>query len=397
MAGITVGDGSIVATKLRSDEFRANQVIVRLDGAISADELAENYDLEVQDRVLESANIYLLVGSDTAASEQAILNHLQRDEHVVWAELNYVAGVPVADPYQIWKWGGVDPEGFVNQSAYAQIELPPVQSVHRGNGVTVAVLDTGVSLDHPQLLNQLAPGIDLVDDDDDANEVNDGAAWGHGTHVAGVITHIAPNSTILPVRVLDGDGRGEIFVLAYAIEWAVQHGADVVNLSLGSPYDSAVLRDAIDSAVAQGVVIVAAAGNENGGSAQYPAAYPNVLAVTAVDAENHKADFANYSEWVDIAAPGVGITSTIVGPQGNGFASWSGTSMATSFVSGVAALVDANDPQLSAAEIYQQLIDSALDLNATNPEYTGTIGGLLTAHGTLGDPIPVFLPILHAQ
>ncbi|MBI1293550.1 S8 family serine peptidase [bacterium] len=392
--GTTSGDGSIVAAKVRSDEFRANQVIVRLDGSISITELADNYDLDVVERVLESANIFLLAGSDTGASEQAIVNRLKRDEHVVWAELNYVAGVPVADPYQIWKWGGVDPDGFVNQSAYTQIELPPVQHFYRGHDVIVAILDTGVSLDHPQLAGHLVPGIDLVDDDGDPSEALSGAALGHGTHVAGVIAHIAPNSAILPMRVLDGDGRGELFVLAYAIEWAVQQGADVINLSLGTPYDSEVLRAAVDSAVDRGVVVVAAAGNENGGIAQYPAAYANVLAVTAVDAENRKADFANYSEWVDIAAPGVGITSTIVGPEGNGFASWSGTSMATSFVSGVAALNRSLYPHLTAEEIYDRMIHNSLDLNALNPDYQRQIGGLVSALRTLGEPIPFYLPML---
>lgn len=392
--GTISGDGSIVAAKLRSDEFRANQVIVRLDGSVPITDLANDYDLDVVERVLESANIFLLAGSDTGAGEQAILNKLKRDESVVWAELNYVAGVPVADPYQIWKWGGVDPDGFVNQSAYTQIELPPVQHFYRGHNVVVAILDTGVSLDHPQLAGHLVPGIDLVDDDGDPSELNSGAAVGHGTHVAGVIAHIAPNSAILPMRVLDGDGRGELFVLAYAIEWAVQQGADVINLSLGTSYDSEVLRAAIDSAVDRGVVVVAAAGNENGGLAQYPAAYANVLAVTAVDAENRKADFANYSEWVDIAAPGVGITSTIVGPQGNGFASWSGTSMATSFVSGVAALNRSIYPHLSTEEIYQQMIQNSLDLNALNPDYQGQIGGLVSALRTLGEPIPFYLPML---
>ena len=392
--GTTSGDGSIVAAKLRSDEFRANQVIVRLDGSVPITDLANDYDLDVVERVLESANIFLLAGSDTGASEQAILNQLKRDEDVVWAELNYVAGVPVADPYQIWKWGGVDADGFVNQSAYTQIELPPVQPFYRGHNVIVAVLDTGISLDHPQLAGHLVPGTDLVDDDADPSEVLNGAALGHGTHVAGVIAHIAPDSAILPVRVLDGDGRGELFVLAYAIEWAVQQGADVINLSLGTPYDSEILRAAIDNAVSQGVVVVAAAGNENGGVAQYPAAYANVLAVTAVDAENRKADFANYSEWVDIAAPGVGITSTIIGPQGNGFASWSGTSMATSFVSGVAALNRSIYPHLSTEEVYQQMIQNSLDLNALNPDYQDKIGGLVSALKTLGEPIPFYLPML---
>jgi len=152
---------------------------------------------------------------------------------------------------------------------------------------------------------------------------------------------------------------------------------------LGTPYDSQVLREAVQNAVDQDVIIVAAAGNEDGQIPQYPAAYPGVIAVTAVDSENRKADFANYSEWVDIAAPGVGITSTVTGPEGHGYASWSGTSMASSFVSGVAALGISRHRLLSGEAVRRLLVEKATNIDPFNPAYKEKLGGLVNARAVL--------------
>jgi subtilisin family serine protease len=158
----------------------------------------------------------------------------------------------------------------------------------------------------------------------------------------------------------------------------VRNGADVVNLSLGMPYRSILVGEAIERAQATGVTVVAAAGNQGVQRMQFPAGYPAVLAVTAVDSANRKAAFANYgAEWVDLAAPGVGITSTVIGPQGSGYASWSGTSMATPFVSGAAALVHARFPGATAGEVASLLTATRVDLNSANPTLSGQVGGLL--------------------
>jgi thermitase len=392
--GIRQKDKSFVVTKLRLDAYEEHQVIVRLADGVAASTVAERYGLIVQQTLLRSANIHLFAVTDKNRDEEALVNQLGNDkENVVWAELNYRGAIPVADPYDVWKWGGTDPSAFVNQSVFAQIELPPVQFLYKGEGVTVALLDTGVSLDHPQLQGHLIAGRDLVDDDIEPNDDGDGIAWGHGTHLAGIIAQIAPRSSIMPVRVLDSNGRGNTFVVAYAIEWAVDQGADVINLSLGTGYDSHVLRAAVEQAADQGVIVVAAAGNQNSQEAQYPAAYPSAIAVTALDAENRKADFANYNTWVDIAAPGVGITSTVVGPEGNGFASWSGSSMAAPFVSGAAALSRARHPALPSDGIRQLLIESATDISEVNPAYQSQLGGLLNLRQAL-EVTNLYLPVL---
>ena len=226
--------------------------------------------------------------------------------------------------------------------------------MYSGTNIVVAVLDTGIDATHPDIRGRVLPGIDLVNDDaipQDGPEPGqpDGPEEGHGTHVSGIVLLVAPESKILPVRVLDVDGRGETFMLAYAIDWAVANGADVINLSLGLDADAMVLKTAIANAQRHGVLITAAAGNDNVVTPQYPAVYPGVVAVTALDEANHKADFANYgADWIDLAAPGVSITSTIPVSGDIMYAPWSGTSMAVPFVSGAAALLRQHFPDAAA-------------------------------------------------
>ena len=167
---------------------------------------------------------------------------------------------------------------------------------------------------------------------------------GHGTHVAGIVKLVAPQASIMPLRVLDREGYGTTFHVAEAIAYADANGADVINLSLGTPSWSMLLREKVDEAISHGVVVVAAAGNYNSLQPQYPASNvlpaaldkDGLLAVTSVSAAQKKSDFANYGTWVDIVAPGEEILSTYPVSK---YAYWSGTSMATPFVSGEAALI----------------------------------------------------------
>jgi thermitase len=388
---------TVDATRLRPDEFRGGEIVVRLTSSdIVSQTVASDYGMLARSTLLESGSIYLFTVVDEEAldeddGEQGIVDLLQADSRVAWAEFNYVNSVPVGEGYKTWGWGGVDPTGYENQSALAQVKLAAAQTEYGGAGVIVAVLDTGIDLEHPAFVGRILQGRDVVDDDALPLDEGFGLAWGHGTHVSGVVALSAPDALLLPVRVLDSNGRGNMFTLAYAIEWAVAHGADVINLSIGAESDSRVLRDAIAEAVSQGVVVVAAAGNLNTNAVQYPAAYPDVLSVTAVDGEGVKASFASYGhDWVDIAAPGVGITSTVVGPQGSGYASWSGTSMATPFVSGAAALTLDAQPTALPAQVTATLVDAAVNIDALNRAYPGQLGsGLLDVAAALNVQVPV--------
>ncbi|MFD9984246.1 type VII secretion-associated serine protease mycosin [Streptomyces massasporeus] len=250
----------------------------------------------------------------------------------------------------------------------------------KGRGITVAVLDTGVEADHPDLAGNVLPGKDLVRF---GAEPGDRAWARHGTAMAGIIAGhghgpgdadgvlgIAPEAKILPVRVILEDGdpsrakarstRGN--ALAEGIRWAADHGADVINLSLGDDSASAHPEPGEDQAVQyalkKGVVVVASAGNggEKGDHISYPAAYPGVVAATAVDRAGTRASFSTRRWYATVSAPGVDVV--IADPDHKYYEGW-GTSAAAAFVSGAAALVKAAHPGLAPAQIKSLLEDTA--------------------------------------
>ncbi|MFG2308197.1 type VII secretion-associated serine protease mycosin [Streptomyces sp. NPDC048566] len=255
----------------------------------------------------------------------------------------------------------------------------------KGKGITVAVLDTGVDARHPDLAGSVLTGKDLVGFGASRGD----RAWArHGTAMAGIIAGhghgagnadgvlgIAPQATILPVRVILEDAdparskarttRGN--ALAEGIRWATDHGADVINLSLGDDSSSAHPEPAEDAAVqyalAKGVAVVASAGNggEKGDHISYPAAYPGVIAATAVDRYGTRASFSTRRWYATVSAPGVDVV--IADPDDRYYEGW-GTSAASAFVSGAVALVRAAHPGLTPAQIKQLLEDTARNVPA---------------------------------
>jgi thermitase len=371
------GNRQLFANQIRLDAYEPGQIVARLATASISSTIASRYDLTISSTLLTSGHIYRFTTRDLQADVVNLVEQMNADADIIWAELNYINSTSQGAPYRTWAWAGPEPAGYLNQEAYAQVNLPPNLEQYRGNGVTVALLDTGIDLAHPALAGHWVAGYDFVNDDADPQDEGPGLGWGHGTHIGGIITHIAPESKIIPLRVLDSNARGDIFTLAYAVEWAVANGADVINLSLGAESDSTLLRETLAETHASGVIIVAAAGNANTNEQQHPATYPGVIGVTALDGENRKAEFANYGSWVTLAAPGVGLTSTIVGPQGSGYAVWSGTSVATAFVSGAVALTRQKLPAATPDEIVQLLTGHAHNIDSANPDHAGELGSLL--------------------
>ena len=242
------------------------------------------------------------------------------------------------------------------------------------DGPILAVVDTGVDATHPDLEGRVLPGIDLVNGDDDATDDN-----GHGTHVAGIMAATGNNGIggagvcwgcrILPVKALDAAGSGAYSTVASGITWAADHGARVINLSLGGPTDSDTLRAAVTYARSHGAIVVAAAGNSGVTSHFYPAAIDEVIAVGAADVNDARYDFSDYgTDWVDVAAGGCTESTW----PGGGYESLCGTSMATPFVTGSLGLLMAAAPGATSADV-----EAALEATA------GPEGTAWTTHGVI--------------
>lgn len=303
------------------------------------------------------------------------------------------AGLPSAaltgsDPLRPQQWGL---DLLAAESAWATAT---------GDGVVVAVVDSGVDGRHPDLAARLTPqGHDFVTDAGDGR-IDENS---HGTHVAGVVAAVqgnslgvaglAPRARIMPVRVLDAEGAGWSSDIAAGITYAVDHGADVVNLSLGGPYADPVTERAVGYALSRGVAVVAAVGNErsSGSPRTYPAAYPGVIAVAAVDQSGASSAFSSVGDYVDVAAPGRGILSTVVGSYGFS----SGTSMAAPFVSATAALaLDATDGSATVTELERAITSTATDIGVTgwDPESGHGVVSPVAALGRLLAAAPALQP-----
>jgi thermitase len=267
-----------------------------------------------------------------AGQAVAVEHALEARSDVAWVEVDHVAHAfwNPGDPFLSQQWG------------LAKIGAYTAWDTARGSGEEVAVVDSGVNYDHEDLQGRVDKGWDFVDGDADPMDVN-----GHGTHVAGIAaasagngaggSGVAPDARVLAVRVLDGDGSGYYSWIANGITYAADHGANVINLSLGGPQGSHALQEAIDYATARGVVVTCASGNDGVGKVSYPAAYPQCLSVGASTSADQRASFSNYGKGLDVVAPGQNIFSSTI----DGFYdSWDGTSMATPFVSGEAAVLE---------------------------------------------------------
>ncbi len=249
--------------------------------------------------------------------------------------------------------------------------IPNLWRLTKGAGRKVAVLDTGCALDHPDLRDSIIKAKDFTRSRSGASDTH-----GHGTHCAGVIAArenssgvigVAPEAGLLIAKVLGDSGSGSLAQIVAGIDWAVTNGAEIISMSLGSSSGSPELKAAIDRAVAAGVFVIAAAGNEGPSldTVGYPGLYDNVVAVGAIDPRKRIASFSSRGKAVDIVAPGVDILSCY--PPRN-LAKLSGTSMATPFVAGVTALMLSKHRELgtdsdlhSTTDLLRYLKDTATD------------------------------------
>jgi len=238
-------------------------------------------------------------------------------------------------------------------------------NISRGSqDVVIAVLDSGVQHNHPDLQARLLTGYNVND-----SSTNAADELGHGTHVAGIIGAAVDNqegiagitwyNSVLPVKVLNSSGAGSTYSVAQGIIWATDNGAKVINMSLGNYASGDFLHEAIKYAYERDVVMVAATGNDNTNRPGYPAAYPEVFAVGATTSEKQRAAFSNYGDYVDVVAPGDSIASTYIGGQ---YAALSGTSMASPHVAALAGLIRSVNPSLTNVEVMEIMRQTANDL-----------------------------------
>ena len=271
--------------------------------------------------------------------------------------------------------------------------------VTTGDGIKVAVLDTGVASDNADISPKVVARANF------STAVTGEDNYGHGTHVAGIIaatkdtagvSGVCPGCSILDGKVINDSGSGSTSAIVNGINWAVENGANVINMSLGQRTPSQALEAAVNDAWNKGVVIVAAAGNAGTPDQFYPAAYPNVIAVAATDNNDAKASFSTYGNWVDVAAPGVNVYSTfpkhpfVIGSSSGrsmGYDIASGTSMASPVVAGVAALVWSSPAGTANTSVRASVESTADKIDGTGTDWVhGRVNACKAVAGVCDQP-----------
>ncbi|MBI3379760.1 peptidase S8 [Candidatus Gottesmanbacteria bacterium] len=327
-----------------AQEYKPDEVVVKMRPSNSLEErLKFHHEIGAQ-QTFQIENLGVDILHFEGIPIERILERLKSDPRILYAEPNYKATAfdMTNDPalLQNLQWGLLKVQAAANTDS--------AWTISRGrSSIQVAVLDTGIDSNHQDLQGKVSASKNCTD----SNTVDD--RYGHGTHVSGIISAdtnngigvagVGYNISLINAKGLGDDGSGYYSWLADCLVWATDNGAKVINMSLGGSSDSQLLSDAINYAWNKGVVLVAAAGNSGSNSPSYPGYYSNVISVAATDQNDAKASFSNYGNWVKVAAPGVGIYSTLPDTP-NAFKQTtygygSGTSMATPFVSGLAGLI----------------------------------------------------------
>jgi hypothetical protein len=366
-AGNLGAKNNISYSEQSSEFFEKEHILVKLKSPLLPKKEAELFS-SIGAQVVSSQNklgikkIRLLGEANIAET----LTFLRASPLVEFAELNFKREAAAITPNDTW---------YTHQWGIRKAEIDEAWVIEKGetNEITVAVLDTGVDTDHEDLAGKILPGVHFYTDEfgyelTDFNYEDDSNS-GHGTSITGVIAAVTNNNRgiagvswgakILPVKVLDAEGTGFDSDIARGIVYAVDHGAKVINMSVAGETRSDVLEEAVNYAVSNGAVLVAAVGNQGSSFAQYPAAYPNVIGVAATDSSDNHPAWSNYGSFVDVSAPGESIIST---NRNNTYLRMSGTSIAAAFVSGLAALIFSHDPYLTIKRVAQIIRESADDL-----------------------------------
>jgi subtilisin family serine protease len=399
--------GQAGASDAQLANIPADQVVVKLKPNVAIGTILTRYNATLLGTITETNLYFLRLPSGQTADQ--LLPSLNADADLFYAEPNYYSDgepnggailfrahtAPLAGAILFRAHGDMTPmpAGVSDQWAWERIKLADARKISTGQGIVVAVLDTGLAPDHPLLSSSLTAGYDFVrmtdgiydqgnGIDDDGNGIADEFV-GHGTHVSGILITEAPGVQIMPIRVLNSEGMGTYWEVAAGIKYAVDHGADIINMSLSAPRLTPSLKDALDYAASHGVIVVSAAGTGSGPN--YPAAYSNpaLLGVGSTDINDAIAWFSGGQALdTDVYAPGTDIYSAY--PY-NGYALASGTSMSAPIVAGEAALLLSRYPDWTTTKVIQQI------LSKTNP-----VGGSTTGRVNLGNALTTGLEIAYS-
>jgi len=394
-------------------EFKPGEILVKLKEGFSALGIRSalaGHDVRVLGEISGLGIIRLAV---PAGEELRIIESLRRNPLVDYAEPDYIAhggtgvGCTLHGSGAVLRSSAVAPNDrhYLYQWNLPKIGMPQAWDTTTGGSVVIAILDTGVELEHPDLRAKIwtNPGENYSNgiDDDGNGKVDDVHGWdfvnddndpqddhGKGTHVAGIaaaetdneegIAGVSWGAMIMPVKVLKSGGSGYYSDIIEGIRYAADEGAKVINMSLWGHDDSPPLEEAVSYAHAKGCVLVAAVGDESG-AVGYPARYPEVLAVAATDGGDQRWPFSNYGPEVDVAAPGAGILSTLWGD----YLWWTGTSQAAPHVAGLAALIWSVNPHLTPDEVKGIIEQTVVDLgDPGRDDYYGW--GRIDANAAIG-------------
>ncbi len=324
------------------------------------------------------------------ADVAAAAARLAADPEVAFAQPNYIRHA----------YRGVNDPLSTFQYALSRVNAFGAWDLTTGNSsVVIAVVDTGVNASHPDFTGRVLPGFDFVNNDSDANDDE-----GHGTHTAGIIAAAGDNGEgiaglcwqcrILPVKVLNYEGAGTDAWVASGIRWAADHGARVINLSLGGEDDAPIIRDAVRYATSKNALMVVAAGNsaDRGNPVEYPAAYDEVLAVGATDDKDQRAFFSSVQPYVDVTAPGWNIPSTI-NQNSVPYLAASGTSEAAPHVAGLAGLLLSRSPSLDVNALRSVITSTADDLGPGGPDSEYGAGRINAGRAVASVQAPGFEPV----
>ncbi len=317
---------------------------------------------------------------DLAARRAALL----QDARVAFVEPDYILQIAAAPT------GPLIPN---DENYKQQWGLPRVKAdltwntITTGGPIVVAILDSGVSATHPDLKEQLRPGFDFIGNDPNPADDN-----GHGTFTAGIVAAASNNgigvagmnwgARVMPIKILDQDGRGPVSAFAQGIRYAVDQGAQIINVSAGIPVPSQAMEASVVYAIGKGRIVVAASGNQGDGVQNYPAAYSNVIAVGATTREDRVAEFSSYGSHIWVVAPGKDIVSTYY-KDGDTYAQLSGTSASTPFVAGTISLMLSQRGDLSVNAVREILKVTAVDIDAEGFDPKAGYGLLDTFHSVI--------------